>query len=519
MIKKIILSNILLLIISNLYAFDFHLAKTNQDTAKMYEGLSSNGVTSIEFQGDSTIWFGTGGGLSKTKNFGESFVGYFRGEKILPYGSITAISVLDSMIWVAGVYDSTIFDVEQTIGGGLAVSKDNGITWDYINQPVYDTTDTWEIWAGDTVHFLANTTIVNNTTWDIATTKDYTYIASWAGGLQRTNDFGKTWQRVPLPADDVSTLGNEHIDYLINPRDPGSGGNHNHKGFSVIAYSDTVWVGTANGINRGIVKEDYIDWTKYNAQNSSMSGNFVVGLHRQVYKGKETIWAVTMPAEGTGEYQAVSKSSDGGMNWSVVLENERAYSISSYDSIVFVSTKNGLYKSNDGENWAVYHAAIEIGVDQILDQTVYKSNVDIRTGLPMLWIGTSDGIAKKELNKMDWEIYRSVYSTQADDQPMFYAYLNPFSPTHQNQLNGEGHVRFQYDLKESAKVTLEIFNFAMEKIYKDVIHHTSIGDNAIIWNGRTDNGNYVANGTYFCKLTKKTNEHTSIGWTKLIVIK
>ena len=517
--NKLIIISIILLLLSNLFAFDFRLSKTAQDTGKMYDGLSSNGVTSIAFQLDSTIWFGTGGGVSRTDNFGKTFNSYYTGEKILPYGSITAITTLDSMVWVTGVYDSIINEVEENVGGGLAVSLNNGFTWKYINQPTDDRYDEWDIWAGDTVRYLPNTTKVSNTTWDIATTIDYTYIVSWAGGLRRSADYGETWQRIPLPSDENTTLGNEKIDYEINPRDPGNGGNHNHKCFSVIAYSDTVWVGTANGINRGIVKDDYIEWTKFNSLNSSICGNFVVGLHRQIHNGNETIWAVSLPADQGGEYQGICKSDDGGLNWKVVLENVRGYSISSFDSVVFVSSQDGLYKSIDGENWALYKSPKEIGGDLILDQKVYESAVDTRNGIPELWIGTSDGIAKKVLNDIDWEIYRSVLSTQTKNQPMVFAYPNPFAPTHHNQMNGEGHVRFQYDIDSPAKVTLEIFTFAMERIYKNTIHEDSIGDNAVVWNGRSESGNYAANGTYFCKLTKKSNGKTESGWTKIMIIK
>ncbi len=510
---------ITILMTNALMAFDFHLSKTTADTAKMYEGLSSNGVTSIALQGESVVWLGTGAGLSRTDDFGETFISYYPGDKKLPYGSITAISTMDSLIWVAGVYDSTISGNSETIGGGLAYSMDYGLSWEYVPQPVNDTTDTWDIWGGDTIRYEPVTTIVSNTTWDIATTEDYTYIVSWAGGLRRTADLGKTWQRVPLPADYKSSLGDEKIDYKIDPRDPAAGGNHNHKAFSVIAYSDTVWVGTANGINRGIVKDDYIQWEKFNAQNSSVSGNFVVSLHRQVYKGRETVWAVTLPADNPGEYQAVSKTTDGGLNWTTVLENERAYSISSYDSLVFVATQKGVFKSIDGKNWSLYRAAQAINGDRILDDTAYETKVDDRTGEKQLWIGTSDGIAKRNLATLNWEIYRATLSTQAKGQPMFYAYPNPFSPTHQNQLNGEGHVRFQYDLENPGDVVLEIFTFAMERIYKASVYETSTGDNVLIWNGRTDNGFYAANGTYFCKLTKKVNGKTSSGWTKLMIIK
>ena len=187
--------------------------------------------------------------------------------------------------------------------------------------------------------------------------------------------------------------------------------------------------------------------------------------------------------------------------------------------MVFVSTQDGLYKSIDGENWALYKSPKEIGGDLILDQRVYVSAVDTRNGIPELWIGTSDGIAKKVLNDIDWEIYRSVLSTETKNQPMVYAYPNPFAPNHHNQMNGEGHVRFQYDIDDPAKVTLQIFTFAMERIYKNTIHENSIGDNAVVWNGRTDGGDYAANGTYFCKLTKKFSGKTESGWTKLMIIK
>ena len=306
---------------------------------------------------------------------------------------------------------------------------------------------------------------------------------------------------------------------MINPNDPINGGNHNHKGFSVIAYSDTIWVGTANGINRGIIKNDYIEWTKFNAQNSSISGNFVVALHRQLHNGIETIWAVTLPTENQGEYQAISKSNDAGLTWTTVLENERGYSINNFGATVFVGTDNGLYRSDIGENWVLYRNAKETGGDHILDDVVYEAKIDTRTETPFLWIGTSDGIAKTDYNKTDWEVYRSVQSTSKPGQPLFYAYPNPFSPTHQNQLNGVGHVRFQYDLDKPGKVILEIFNFAMERIYKNTIFEDSVGDNALTWNGRNDDGFYVANGTYFCKLTKKSRSNTSSGWTKLIIVK
>ncbi len=508
------------LLVNNVHAFNYKLNSTTRDTVGTYPGMANNGAVDIVFQGDSLIWFAGGGGLFKTEDFGKSFESYFMGDSMMVYGAITAVASYDSVIWLSAVFDSLINNEEQLTGSGLSFSKDCGETWEYIDQPIDDRYDEWDIWAGDTVYFLPVTTPVNNTTWDIAVTQEYVYIVSWAGGLRRSADFGKTWQRLPLPSDDTDFMGDEKITFEINPRDPGAGGNHNHKGFSVIAYGDTVWVGTANGINRGILKDDYIEWRKFNAQNSAISGNFVVSLHRQIYDGKEIVWAVTMSAEESGEFRGISYTSDGGLTWKNTLNGERGYSIASFDSITFISTENGLFKSFDGENWAKYAPAKEgESDDRILSEIVYCSNVDTRTGEPILWIGTGDGIAKKKINDVYWHIYHKSVSTNLDGQPDIYAYPNPFYPNHHNQIDGNGFVRVQYYLDKPADVILEIFNFGMERVYKTSNYVSNSGDNCVIWSGKTEDGNLVANGTYFCKITKKNNGKEKSSWTKLILVK
>ncbi len=514
--------SIILIMVISVYAKDFTLSKTVADSADAYEGLASSGSSNIAFQNDSIIWFSSGGGLTRTTDFGKSFNSFYKTKNIddttniqlFPTGGIVSMDVLDSTIWISGIYDSTVNGVSENFGGGLSFSKDNGVTWDFINQPQDQEGDDWDLWAGDTMRFFPYPTNYGNTTWDIAVTDEYVYIASYYGGLRRSSDNGETWQRIPLPADGENYLGSEPVDYIINPND-----NYNHRAFCVIAYSDTVWVGTAYGINRGIVRKDFIEWTNYNYKNSRISGNWVVDMNRQVYNGKETIWAVTLASDKTGEMNGVSKTSDGGFNWSTTLENIRSYRLSSYDSLVFVSTQKGLFKSLDGNNWARYDAPKEEGGDRILDEKVYDAKVDDRSGQQVLWVATDDGLAKKQLNQTDWDVIRRVISTQDDNQPMFYAYPNPFSPTHQNQLNGEGHVRFQYHLTAPSDVKLEIFNFAMEKIYQQKTFESATGDNALVWNGRDNDGYYPANGTYFCRMTKTAEGKTKSAWTKLIIIK
>jgi prepilin-type processing-associated H-X9-DG protein len=521
--KKFLSISISILLISSFGMGQvFFLSKPNLDNSdNTYPGLLSNGVTKIVAQGDSLLWFATGAGLSKTEDFGKSFVTYYPGTDSLPRGGISAISVLDSIVWVAGVFDSTIGQNRLQTGGGLSYSKDYGKNWVYVPQPIDSQDADYEIWAGDTVEFLPVTTPVQNTTWDISVTPDYVYIVSWAGGIRRSLDFGKTWERIPLPSDKSNVLECGYIPYEINPQDPPKG-NHNHKGFSILAYGDTVWVGTAGGINLGIMEEDgCIRWVKYSAQNSGISGNWVVSLARQLHKGKETIWAVTLDAAGTGEYKAISKTSDGGLTWATTLEGERGYGFAFHDSAVYVCTERGLFKSVDGENWALYTPFEDkLRGEFIISENVYASLVDTREDKPYLWVGTGDGIAKTSNDGLAWEIFRSAFPVDTLGQPEIYAYPNPFSPTHHNILYGDGHVRVHYHLNEPAFVTLEVFDFAMERVYKGEKHFmNNPGDYNEIWNGKNGQGEHVANGTYFCKITKDKNDKEKSHWTKLIVIK
>jgi len=61
------LTTAILLLTLTLSGQAFRLSKPFlNDSTLVYEGLGSNGVTQIAFQGDSLTWFATGGGLSKT---------------------------------------------------------------------------------------------------------------------------------------------------------------------------------------------------------------------------------------------------------------------------------------------------------------------------------------------------------------------------------------------------------------------------------------------------------------------
>ena len=436
----------------------------------------------------------------------------------------------------------------------LSITKaTKAIEWQFLPQPVDSDLDI-EVPFGEGYFWQLPVTVPQaNVTYDASISGKYLYVASWAGGLRRYDlsiNLRKP-QNIPMPMDWQSQLStcqdSAYVDtlskitgdpipvlknYYLNPRDPADGGNHNHKAFSVLAYDNRVWVGTANGLNKGRIVEEIIqiseneyeilsciEWDHYKYPSSGISGNFVVALGKQIWNNQTTIWAATVGTGESGENQGLSYSRDDGVSWKTALLGERVYNIDAKDSLVFVSTSSGLWKSLDGENWAKFDAAIEkslLNQRQILTNSVYAAKIDSRDSIPKLWVGTPDGVALS-LNTQgdDWKIFQADH-----DFDEVYAYPNPFSPLTHNMLDSDGYVRFHVGNIVNKEVKIDIFNFAMEKVHSKTYNLNSYYG-AIKWDGRDMLGNHVANGVYFIRInySKSRNQSPGDNWTKLIVVK
>ena len=543
------------------------LIADSTDSLTSSNNMRSNIVTEIILATDSTVWLGTGLGVSVIRDSltvetlpSSTELTEGSQDTLLPEGGISAMAASGQgrvmLIAVAGSEN------DIPVGKGIAYTTnatDSVIGWEYFKQPIdrqaaNPPLDTAQ-WSGEggVLYFSALPITVPqaNVTYDIAFSDEFAWIASWAGGLRRYKFLDNIWQRVPLPMDDqfelitcaaINSNGdstyievrNKSIvtvpphkmfvlrDYYLNPRDPIDGGNHNHKAFSVLVYGDTIWVGTANGINRGIIdaSADYcIDWEHYSYPTHGLSGNFVVGLALQMHKGKRTIWAATVNADDATEKRGVSYTTNDGLSWNTALLGERVYNITAHDSLVFAATANGLWKTEDGINWARYKPAqqhIPNSTDEILANEVYSVAFD--TGDTSIWIGTGDGVAHSyDLDGENWKIYRAEY-----DQDEDYAYPNPFSPYTHNVIGGDGYVRFHTnEWSDTPVIDLEVYNFAMEKVFTESFDRRDKSSGALKWSGRDTQGRLVNNGVYFVKLNYPENQNSkpSPHWVKLIVVK
>ena len=522
-----------LIIISLGFSFppSFNLDK---QTEIVNDGLPDNGIINIEAISESQIYFGTSSGLGRVDISGDDKIFSTVMSDAMPEGGNPALAIEGNVIAVSGVttYYSAATESNEPKGTGVAYSVDSGDTWKFMEQPIVENPEDGLYhsieWGGQTLQILAVTTAVNNVSYDLAIGGDYIYSTSWAGGLQRFNYSSENpqWEIIPLPMDDQSQLICADIDidiYELNPKDPKDGGNHNHKGFSVFIEHETIWVGTADGINKGEILDfdvdDCINWSHYNTADG-LSGNWVVGINSGLESDNEDLkklWAISWATAST-ESTGLSYSLDNGISWQYVNfftdTGIKVYNIEISEDRIYAATIDGIYVSEDGEHWELIPDFVDsITAEMILDDAVYTTHVP--NGADEVWVGTGDGLVIRKFNGLVdiirfWE---STVNPQNGDFN-FSVYPNPFYVKDHNVLNDSGHVRFIYNVGSNG--TINIYDFSMEHVIGLNNSHSAGSDHEreIIWDGRNSRGSVVANGVYFCKLTANGQDY----WTKLVVV-
>jgi len=453
------------------------------ETESVNQAFLGNGVVDLSVK-DSIIWAATGFGLNKSIDEGVSWQ-TFEPDAYNSKGGISAMGYMDdSTLWIATAFDTSAQDDDLAAGGGLSYTKDGGLTWTHVPQPVDSHEET---------EYSPTTTVVQNLTFDIAFGDSTIWIASFGGGLRRSDDMGQTWNVVTTDGTAFSSLDNL-----------------NHRAFSLLSENGNIWYGSAEGISKSA--DGGQSWQRFTHSNQEypISGNFVVALAHQ--EATNTIWAATIEAVDSDEVRAISKSSNGGLTWDVMLEGVFAHNFGFDGEIVFVAADLGLFISNDGgANW--YEAPpitdSESG-EEILAMEYFSAATQQSSENPRWWLGSAGGLVTTTDHGNNWKVIRSFVSTRERSKPKVYAYPSPFSP------NRSGFTRFQYDVNGNTDVEIKIFNFAMEHIVtiKETEFASSAADRSTKWDGKDDNGKTVASGVYFFRA--KVGKNST--WGKVVVI-
>ncbi|MFN0158570.1 MAG: hypothetical protein ACKVRP_10940 [Bacteroidota bacterium] len=469
----------------------------------------SNSVAHMSTQG-TDIWIGSSKGLARSLDGARSWES-FRGVPEFPTPGIFSVAVRGNTIFTSAGFTKEVNDQSVQTGAGYTYSTNYGTSWTFIPQTLDALDDSLVPYGINTVKFLPIVVPEQNVTFDAALSDSFVWIASWSSGLRRSSNFGQTWERIVLPSDNRSTISPDDPlgNYVVDPRQ-----HNNFLVFSVFVQDDsTIWAGTAGGVNRST--DAGRSWVKFSTLNqaSPILGNWVIAIGGQQLSTGYRIWITNWQADlDPNEQFGISYSDDGGRIWKNALHGLRAYDFAFKDSIAYVATDDGLYRSADGGlSWTSSGTIVDPNSrNRLTTRTFFSVGVVADT----VYAGTGGGIVKTTDSDSQpfgysWEVFRTY--RPVGNSNTTYAYPNPFSPDDEN-------VRFHYSTQgRPATVTVEIFDFSMHRVrtvVKDA-QRFGTGEYDEIWNGRDDNNVQVANGVYFYRVVISDDEPI---WGKVMVL-
>ncbi|OIO62058.1 MAG: hypothetical protein AUJ47_08460 [Candidatus Marinimicrobia bacterium CG1_02_48_14] len=499
-------------------------------------GLIGTGISDIK-ESSNAIWLGSGHGISKTTDDGETFRSFSRQFSNISYGGVSAMAVQGDTAWFAFAIDSLVGEETMQTGTGIARTLDGGQNWTLLPQPMDSLRWIYE-WNSDhtaivdsssevysSIHLFGQVldavdvvTPIKNVTFDLAFDGKRLWASSFAGGLRKSYDLGDTWERVLLPWDDYTELDSLLLVNLQSEIIADSSSHYfvidpvlhlNHRVFSVIAWGDTIWAGSAGGAN--FSRDGGRSWKHYSSSTSNMSGNWIVAMHRQNRNdGSTVIWASTVTTGGS-EVTGLSYFREDEKYWYTTMPNKRFHNFASSGVAIYAAGEDGLFKSKDGDHFAVFPPIQSAdGSSNIFSDAAYSVLVRDDGGV---WVGTGDGLAITYNEGLTWQIEKA--QAQLSGQTLI-AFPNPFYPSLSKQLNNEGHLIIQYDALVGQSTTVKIFDWVMSEVatLQDGNSIASSGSQEIYWTGRNSAGQLVSNGTYFVQLKAGDD----ISWTKVMVI-
>jgi len=242
-----------------------------------------------------------------------------------------------------------------------------------------------------------------------------------------------------------------------------------------------------------------------------LPGDWVVALEVQKYDTGAVIWAGCRRVPDTSEqYNSVAFSTDYGDNWQRVLTNEQVWNFAfdDYDS-AYAAASSGLYAA--AYPWTTW-ARLDI-IDPMTQDTIAPGTevFAVEVADDVLWVGTELGLARRNIHPdSSWSIIRTFKETDSHDD--VFAAPVPYSP-----LNNNGRLSVHYHVEQSADVTVEIYDFAMNLVRVLAENRYRVGgsDYFETWDGYNGRGDMAAVGIYYIKVAYSTG---AIRWGRLAII-
>ncbi len=506
------------IILSLIFCGQIFLAQNKSITFSLNKNTTSkditpagNSIDDIEISSNNNIWVINNKTVSLSTDNGKTWKNFTQDRF---KESVVAVDSYNNEVWITL---GKKIDGTDT-GLGLVYTNDDGKTWSFIPQPKDSSGDSTIVYGINRLRALPIVTNKQNISWDIAVTEKAVWIASWGGGLRKSTDKGKTWQRIVLPPDNMSSIKpTDTLSFSLQPRSGNFGPEnyYNHMAFSVETIgNDTILVGTGGGFN--ISFDGGISWRRISSQDSenSISGNWVLDVTSNPFD--KSIWISSRYSIFENEYNAVSASFDFGKTWETFLPNYKAWHIGFLKNEIIVPTESGLFVSSDnGETWInrSFITDSKNGLTLTASMFTYvKTNEKIS---PMeIWIGTNAGlVVNKTLSNFATGEKEILFKVgDAENKTKTFAFPNPFNP--RKRL-----VNIKYYLSKPANsVTIRIFNFDMTLV-KTLIQNVSRNNyeaNVEYWDGTDNSGELLPNGVYFYRIDVDSDKPV---FGKIVIIK
>lgn len=501
-------------------------------------GLFGTSIGDIVWSGR-YVWVGTESGVARldpAQSNGLNSADWVTFTELngLGRGAISALDAVGDTVWVGTLIDSVIAGQgTRQAGTGLSFSHDGGGSWHHIpNEFIFDP-------SKPGFERTPGTTILN-ACFDLSIDGEAVYAAFFAGSTVRSLDQGRTWEPfLPGGADEIVFFASETAaDSLQSVADSLASENADpsriaplrtaadslasqallHRTFAVVAYGDTVWIGTSGGI--AFTFDGGQHWQNAKVRLSEEgtplrghpAGNWVVALERQILPdGTTAIWAGTNTTS-PGQTQAISVSRDLGQTWGHTGPTF-AWDFAFTPNFVWAGTDQGLLASPDPTLTTDSERAwdpIEVADGEPLTGTF----VGLARVGEVLWVGAEQGLGRSADEGATWRVIRDLVRTRTLDEGNFvraggvpdstalaYAAPNPFAPSRETTT-------IVFSLSQDAAVSVAIYDFASGLVRNLAADASFVGgvDHRILWDGRDQDGQLVANGTYFYRIALNTGQ-------------
>ena len=481
-----------------------HAQQTILKTAseELQSHFLGNSIGDVTFS-KNALWIAGSKGLGKSTDNSKSWKNYYN-VKEFTQPTIVSLDINGDTIWAALVYEKN----SVSAGGGFTVSTDGGLSWNHLDQVKDLRADSLITYGKNILKALPVIVDEQNVTYCSAIWGNTVWLASWSSGIRKSTDLGKTFKRIILPPDNLTSVSpNDTLSFVVSPTI-----HNNYLGFAVYPVDSLeVWAGTADGVNKST--DGGISWKKFNSQSttSSILGDWVIHINQQKLINKNRIWITNWKSEEKKKDDfGVCYTENGGETWTKLLKGTKANYFAFKDTIIYIGTEHGILRSdNDGKSFEQFQNIY----DKTNNYKVLNNQVmSIAIKNDTVWIGTADGLVftlDNETSKFgtDWHIQRAFQSAKTNEA---YAYPNPFSPNDES-------VRIHYKMPKSpCKISLDIFDFGMNHIKNLLSGISKSGEleQEDVWNGTDKNSSRVPNGVYFYRV-KIEDENI---WGKILVL-